>query len=154
MKSNGQFAGVLFTDLSLNKLAELSNSADFFGAGFAFIVGKEGKFISHPDSQYNGQPISSVFTSALKLQEGTQHTTLNGTKSLIVFSKLEDLGWHVGVALNEDIVYASVSKLRRDSIVYSLFALLIAVIALSIIIKQLMMPLNSLNDAMRDVASG
>lgn len=154
LKSNGQFAGVLFTDLSLKKLADISNSADFFGAGFAFIVGKEGNFISHPDSKFNGKPMSSVFTSDLKIQEGTQHITLNGTKSLIVFSKLESLGWHVGVALNEDIIYASVSKLRRDSIMYSLLALLISVIALGMIIKQLMMPLNSLNEAMLDVATG
>jgi methyl-accepting chemotaxis protein len=79
---------------------------------------------------------------------------LNDTKNLIVFSQLESLGWHVGVALDENIIYAPVSKLRRDSIMYSLIALLIAVIALSMIIKQLMMPLNSLNNAMRDVASG
>lgn len=71
-----------------------------------------------------------------------------------MFSQLESLGWHVGVALDENIIYAPVSKLRRDSIMYSLIALLIAVIALSMIIKQLMMPLNSLNNAMRDVASG
>lgn len=154
LKSNGQFAGALFTDLSLKKLAELSNSADFFGAGFAFIVGKEGNFISHPDSKFNGKPMSSVFTADLKIQEGSQHTTLNGTKSLIVFSKLESLGWHVGVVLNEDIIYASVSKLRRDSIMYSLLALLISVVALGMIIKQLMMPLNSLNEAMLDVATG
>lgn len=151
---NGQFEGVVFTDLSLKGLAEISNNASFFGAGFAFIVGADGNFIAHPDSQYNGKPMSKVFNSDLKLQAGNQQTRLNGTQNLVIFSQFEGLGWYLGVALNEDIILAPVNKLRNDAIMYSLLALVISIIALGGIIKRLMLPLDFLNDAMRDVASG
>lgn len=156
LKNNGQFSGVFFTDLSLKGLAEISNSADFFGAGFAFVVDANGNFIAHPDSQYNGKPMSNAFESNLQLSEGTQEIIINGAKNLIILSKLEGVGvdWYIGVALNEDIIFAPVSKLRTDAIMYSLFALIIAVLALGAIIKRLMQPLSVLNDAMRNVATG
>lgn len=151
---NGQFSGALFTDLSLKSLADISNSAELFGAGFAFIVSKDGNFIAHPDSKYNGKPMSDAFKAGLQLKTGTQETVIDGAKNLIVFTLLEDLDWYLGVALNEDIIFAPVNKLRRDAIVYSLLALIIAVLALGAIIKQLMQPLKILNDAMSDVATG
>jgi len=151
---NGQFSGALFTDLSLKSLADISNSAELFGAGFAFIVSKDGNFIAHPDSKYNGKPMSDAFKAGLQLKTGTQETVIDGAKNLIVFTLLEDLDWYLGVALNEDIIFSPVNKLRRDAIVYSLLALIIAVLALGAIIKQLMQPLKILNDAMSDVATG
>jgi methyl-accepting chemotaxis protein len=151
---NGQFSGALFTDVSLISLAEISNSAELFGAGFAFIVGKDGNFIAHPDSKYNGKPMSSAFGSDLQLKPGTQSSVIDGANNMLIFSPLEDLGWYLGVALNEDVIFAPVHKLRRDSIMYSLLALVIAVLSLGTIIKQLMLPLKVLNDAMRDVATG
>lgn len=154
LKSNGRFSGVLFTDLSLKGLADISNSAEFFGAGFAFVVSNNGDFIAHPDSKYNGKPMSNAFDSNLQLTEGTQEAYIDGTKNLIIFSKLKGVDWYIGVALNEDIIFAPVNKLRRDAILYSLIALIIAVLALGAIIKQLMQPLKILNDAMRDVAIG
>jgi methyl-accepting chemotaxis protein len=151
---NGQFAGALFTDVSLRSLADISNSAELFGAGFAFIVGKDGNFIAHPNSKFNGKPMSSAFGSSLQLKSGTQKSMIAGAKNLVIFSPLEDLEWYIGIALNEDIIFAPVNKLRSDAIMYSLLALIIAVLALSAIIKQLMLPLKVLNDAMRDVATG
>jgi methyl-accepting chemotaxis protein len=154
LKINGQFAGALFTDVSLKGLADISNSAELFGAGFAFIVGKDGNFIAHPDIKYNGKPMSDVFGSGLQLKSGSQNSVIDGTDNMIIFSSLESLDWYLGIALNEDIIFAPVHKLRRDAIMYSLLALVIAVLALGAIIKQLMQPLKILNDAMRDVATG
>lgn len=152
--SNGRFSGVLFTDLSLKGLSDISNNAEFFGAGFAFVIGDDGNFIAHPDSKFNGKPMSNAFESDLQLREGAQETYINGTKNLILFSKLKGVDWYLGVALNEDIIFSPVHQLRSDAIMYSLIALIIAVLALGAIIKQLMKPLKLLNDAMRDVATG
>jgi methyl-accepting chemotaxis protein len=151
---NGQFSGALFTDVSLKGLAEISNRAELFGAGFAFIVGKDGNFIAHPESKYNGKPMSKAFGSGLTLKSGTQIFEIDGVQTLMIFSPLENLDWYLGIALSEDIILAPVHKLRRDAIMYSLLAVIIGVLALGGIIKQLMVPLKILNDAMRDVATG
>jgi methyl-accepting chemotaxis protein len=151
---NGRFAGALFTDVSLKGLSEISNSAELFGAGYAFIVGEDGNFIAHPDSKLNGKAMSNAFDPRVELKAGMQKSVVDGTPNIIIFSSLESLGWYVGVALNEDIISAPLTKLRRDAIMYSLLALIIAVIALGAIIKRLMLPLDVLNEAMRDVATG
>lgn len=154
LKVNGEFRGAIFTDVSLKGLADISNSVNLFGAGYAFIVSKDGNFIAHPEAKYNGKPISEVFSSDVSPSNAMSHTLLNNSDHLMVFSPLEKLDWHLGVALNEDIVFAPVNKLRRDAIMYSLLALIIAVFVLGGIITRLMLPLKVLNDAMRDVACG
>lgn len=151
---NGEFRGALFTDVSLTGLAEISNSVHLMGAGYAFIVSKEKNFIAHPEVKYNGKPMSAVFNNDVSPDTSMSHTELNGDKHLMVFSSSEQLGWNLGLALNEDIVFAAVQTLRRDAIMYSLLALIIAVIVLGGIISRLMHPLTELNNAMHDVASG
>jgi len=151
---NGEFKGAIFTDVSLKGLADISNSVNLFGAGYAFIVSKDGNFIAHPEVKYNGKPISAVFNNDVSPEKTMSQTELNNSQHLMVFSPLEEFEWHLGVALDEDIVFAPVNKLRRDAIMYSLLALIIAVFGLGAIITRLMLPLKNLNDAMRDVACG
>lgn len=151
---NGEFKGALFTDVSLKGLADISNSVDLFGAGYAFIVGKDGSFIAHPKANYNGKPMSQVFDSDVTLTAGMTHTEIDNDNNLLIFSPLESLDWYLGIVLNEDIIFAPVTKLRQDAIMYSILALIIAVFSLGAIIKQLMLPLKILNDAMKDVATG
>lgn len=151
---NGQFAGGLFTDVSLKGLAEISNSADLFGAGYAFIVDANGNFIAHPDAQFNGQAMTKALGDNVPLAQGMKSTTLNGKQTLLIFSPIKELGWYLGVALDEDIIFAPVHKLRRDAIMYSALSVIIGIIALGAIIRRLMQPLQVLNTAMQDVASG
>ena len=147
LKVNGEFRGAIFTDVSLKGLADISNSVNLFGAGYAFIVGNDNNFIAHPKAAYNGKPMSQVFSSDVTLTEGMSHTEIDDNKHLMIFSPLQGLDWYLGIALNEDIIFSAVSKLRRDAIMYSIVALLIAVLLLGAIIKQLMQPLKILNDA-------
>jgi len=152
---SGQFYGAIFTDVSLQALAEISNSADLFGAGYAFIISGEGNFIAHPEAKYNGKSSTEVFGKALNTNTTDPIAMqLDGKKNWIKLAPLPGLNWHLGVALQDDVIYAAVNDLRRDAIIYSLIALLISIVALGTIITRLMQPLKALNDAMRDVATG
>lgn len=152
---SGQFYGAAFTDISLKTLAEISNSANLFGAGYAFIVSANGDFIAHPNSEYNGKPMSEVFGSQLNTSRSEPMAIdVNGEKSWVTFNGLEGLGWHLGVVLNDDIINASVYSLRNDAIIYSIIAIALAIVVLGATINHLMQPLRELNDAMCDVATG
>ncbi|EDP98824.1 Methyl-accepting chemotaxis protein [Shewanella benthica KT99] len=56
--------------------------------------------------------------------------------------------------LDEGVMFAAADELRRDAILYSLLALVLAILLMSGIIRQLMKPLDTLNEAMRDVSTG
>ncbi len=152
--NNGAFKGVMFADISLKALADISNKANLFGAGDAFIVGNDGNFIAYPDASMNGQPMSQVFGRQLDINHKTAHITVNGKEHSVIFTPLSGLDWSLGVVLDEDIIYAAADKLRGDAIFYSLLALVLATLLMAALIKRLMKPLAILNQAMEDVASG
>lgn len=154
LNANGQFEGAIFTDVSLKGLAEISNSANLFGAGYAFIVGSDGKFIAHPKASLNGKAMSELFGTQLNVNDKKITMDVGGTDSTVIFQPMAGLGWHLGVVLENDIIHATVNNLRSDAIMYSIIAVLISVFVLSAIITRLMLPLRILNEAMKDVASG
>ena len=152
--NNGEFKGAMFADISLKALADISNKANLFGAGDAFIVGNSGNFIAYPDASKNGKPMSEVFGHQLDIGQNTTHITIDGKEYSVIFTPLSGLDWSLGVVLDEDIIYAAADKLRGDAIFYSLLALVLATLLMAALIKRLMKPLEILNQAMEDVASG
>ncbi|MBE7216699.1 methyl-accepting chemotaxis protein [Shewanella benthica] len=154
LSENGEFKGALFTDISLKSLADISNQANLFGAGYAFIVGKQGEFIAYPDSSKNGRPMSQVFGSQLDVSIASSQLDIDGKMHSVIFRPLSGLDWSLGIVLDESVMFAAADDLRRDAVLYSLLALVLAILLMSGIIRQLMKPLDTLNEAMRDVSTG
>ncbi|ABV38081.1 putative methyl-accepting chemotaxis protein [Shewanella sediminis HAW-EB3] len=151
---NGQFKGALFTDVSLKSLAEISNEAHLFGAGYAFIVGNDGEFIAHPEAAQNGRAMDQFFGERLDTSKEFGEVEIDGQMHAVIFSPLSGLGWTLGIVLDESIIYAAADELRNAAILYSVLSLIIAIIVMSGIISRLMRPLEVLNEAMADVATG
>ncbi|WP_076416765.1 methyl-accepting chemotaxis protein [Shewanella sp. UCD-KL12] len=151
---DGQFKGALFTDISLKSLAEISNQASLFGAGYAFIVGANGNFIAHPDTGQNGRSMKEFFGQALDISSESHGFEFEGELYTVVFSPLSGLGWNLGIVLDESVIFAAANELKRDAILYLILSLVIATLVMSGIISRLMRPLDILNDAMRDVSTG
>ncbi|WP_044556052.1 methyl-accepting chemotaxis protein [Shewanella piezotolerans] len=152
--SNGEFKGALFADISLRSLADISNQANLFGAGHAFIVGNNGNFIAYPDASKNGKPMSEVFGRQLDINQQTAHISINGKTHSVIFTPLSGLDWSLGIVLDEEVIYAAADRLRGDAIFYSLLALVLATLVMAGFIRHMMKPLDVLNEAMKDVASG
>ncbi|WP_162063279.1 methyl-accepting chemotaxis protein [Vibrio taketomensis] len=153
MRSKGQFLGVVFYDMELSALAEIVNQTNLFNAGYLFIVAPDGTTIAHPNAQYNGKSISSYLPQAI-VREGEQRFEKDGQTYLVRFTKVASEGWYVGSVVDESVVLKTVDEMRNSTIVYALIALALSVLGLSLLIKFLMRPLNALNEAIQDVASG
>ncbi|CCN69473.1 methyl-accepting chemotaxis protein [Vibrio nigripulchritudo] len=153
VRENGSFAGAIFYDVSLAGLAEVVNKVDLFNAGFLFIVAGDGTIIAHPDVDKNGKQMNT-FLPNVSISEETQEIELEGQLYATDFSKIPGEDWYVGVMLDESIAYSAVTDLRNHSIIYTLVALVISIFALLFLIKVLMRPLDSLNDAIQDMACG
>ncbi|MGF1760370.1 methyl-accepting chemotaxis protein [Photobacterium sagamiensis] len=148
-----QFKGAIFFDVSLAGMAETVNKVSLFDAGYLFLVSDNGTVIAHPDTKMNGQPMSA-FLSGISISNSIQTTELDGALIDVSFAKIEGQSWFIGVVLDKSIAYAAVDELKTNSIVYSLIALVLGIIALLLLIKVLMRPLQALNAAIQDVASG
>lgn len=153
VRDNGSFIGSIFYDVSLGALAELVNRVDLFNAGFVFIVAGDGTTIAHPDAKLNGKPMKD-FLGNITIKEEPQQATINDKVYTLDFSKVPGEDWYVGVLLDEEIAYQSLAELRSSSIIYTIIALVISIVVLLLLIRTLMRPLDTLNDAIQDVASG
>ncbi|WP_028108486.1 methyl-accepting chemotaxis protein [Ferrimonas futtsuensis] len=154
MKENGLWKGAMFLDVSLKELDQAVNSVNLFDAGYAFLLTKDHKFITHPDVSLHGKPVSELFGNALHFGGAAQEVSVQGADQYIRFFPLPETGWLLGVALDSDKMHATETALRNDAVLYSLLALALAIGALTLLLSKLMAPLGTLNEAMEDIASG
>ncbi|USD39616.1 MULTISPECIES: methyl-accepting chemotaxis protein [Ferrimonas] len=154
MKENGRFVGAMFLDVSLKQLGETINKVNLFNAGYAFLLTPDNQFITHPDKALHGKPAQSLFGSDIGFSGKGQTTMVDGREQYLSFLPLPQIGWTLGVALDSETIHATETALRNDALLYSLIALAIAIVALTVLISRLMTPLQAINDAMEDIASG
>ncbi|HAS6337517.1 TPA: methyl-accepting chemotaxis protein [Vibrio vulnificus] len=153
VRDNGTFIGAIFYDVSLAGLAELVNQVKLFDAGYVFIVSEDGTTIAHPDTKLNGKPMSEYMPS-VQIRENPQQVVLDGISYTLDFASVPGENWYVGVVLDESIAYQSINDLRNSSIIYTIVAMLLSIAILLVLIRTLMRPLDDLNNAIQDVASG
>ncbi|QXO18068.1 methyl-accepting chemotaxis protein [Vibrio ostreae] len=150
---NGQFVGGMFYDLELTKLADLINSINLFDAGYLFIVTADGTTIAHPTTANNGEKLSS-YLPQVTITPGTQEIEIDGNPFMVNFTKVPSENWYIGAIVDENKAYDAVDTLRTNSIIYTVIGVLVSIVGLSLLIKFLMRPLGTLNEAIKDVASG
>ncbi|MEF1285151.1 methyl-accepting chemotaxis protein [Vibrio sp. M250220] len=153
VRDNGKFIGAIFYDVSLAALAELVNKVDLFNAGYVFVVSGDGTTIAHPTTALNGKPMKE-FLGDTQIKDQPQEAIIDGKEYTLDFAKVPGEDWYIGVVLDEEIAYQSLADLRNSSIIYTVIALVISIVILLVLIKTLMRPLDSLSEAIQDVASG
>ncbi|MEZ8061214.1 MULTISPECIES: methyl-accepting chemotaxis protein [Vibrio] len=153
VKDNGRFTAGMFYDLELTNLATLVNQVNLFDAGYLFLVTADGTTIAHPNAKNNGETLSSYMPQA-NIREGSQEIEVDGKMFRVNFTHIPSEDWYIGAILDEEIAYQAVADLKNSSMIYSLIAVILSIIALTILIRVLMRPLDALNHAIQDVASG
>lgn len=150
---NGRFFGAIFFDVSLSTLNKIIDQVSLFGTGYAFLVEANGNIILHPDSNLLGKNISS-FLGDTKIEASTQLVDVNGKQSYVTFAPLVSQDWYVGTIIDYDKSHQTISELRNASAIFTMIAVVLAILVLIFTIKKLMTPLTLLNHAMEDAASG
>lgn len=153
VKENGQFMAGMFYDMELGGLADLVNSINLLDAGYLFIVTADGTTIAHPDAANNGENLTKYLPKA-KVQDGTQRFEQDGVQLMVRFQKVPSENWYIGAVVDEEIAFSAISDMRNSSIIYVVIGVILSVLVLSFLIKALMRPLATLNEAIKDVASG
>ncbi|EGQ9821203.1 methyl-accepting chemotaxis protein [Vibrio parahaemolyticus] len=153
VKQNGQFLAGMFYDLELTTLSDLVNQVNLFDAGYLFLVTDDGTTIAHPQSKYNGEKLNS-YLPQVDLNKATQHIEIDNNPYMVSLTHIPSENWYVGAIIDETAAYSVVGELRNSAIIYSIIAVLASVIALTLLIRTLMRPLDTLNTAIKDVASG
>ena len=153
MFKQGQFIGASFFDVSLAGMAKTLNSVDLMDAGYAFMVSADGNTISHPDVSFNGKPMSQYAPGAL-VQEGVQTVEIDGRSYDLFFKKAASMPWYIGVLVDHGKMLSVVDELNLSSLIIALVSILLSIVFLTVVLKKLMQPLYTLEQALHDVADG
>jgi len=150
----GRFEGAMFLDVSLKGLDKIVNQVNLFDAGYAFLVTSDMKFITHPDQKLHGKPLTEVTGQPVSFSDKPQLIEIDGKQHYLAFTRLDSLSWQLGILLDTDILFSAQREIRNNAILYSLIAVIAGMTALILLIQNMMQPLNSITEAMRNIASG
>ncbi|MBR7889589.1 methyl-accepting chemotaxis protein [Marinomonas sp. A79] len=155
----GVFKGAFGGDLSLKTVSDAVNTLTFDDTGYAFLMNKTGKVISHPDTTLNGKPVSSFLQQSVSSLSNdlVENQLKDGTSVLVSFTPLTDLygaDWYVGVVLDEDKLFANVREFGWIAFFGTLIAVLLVSAVLYFVITRLLQPLLALRQSLQDINNG
>ena len=154
----GKFLGAFGGDLSLKTVSESLNTLTFNDAGYAFLLTKSGKIISHPDSKVNGKNYSQLFSGkSLALKKSVQEVEANGETLWVSFTALKDLRgmeWYIGVVVDASIVMADANSMGVKTLIGELISVLISVVILGALMKKILRPIGLLSESLVEINSG
>ncbi|MCF6434430.1 methyl-accepting chemotaxis protein [Pseudoalteromonas sp. MMG022] len=157
ISSGSQLLGVAGGDIDMATITDIINEIDFLGFGYGFLLDSQGRILSHPNTKLNDKHMSDLFGKSLPLQETFTEEEIDGTERLISFVKMKgikNVDWYLGVVINKEIAYSSVSSFRNMAAIYMLLGVVVIIVMLQLLLKYLMKPVVHLNDAIKDIAQG
>ena len=154
---NGRVDAVAGGDIDMATITEIINEIDFLGFGYGFLLDSKGRILSHPNTALNDKPMTELFGQQLALKKEFIELELNGVEKIISFVPMEgmnNVNWFLGVVVDKEIAYSSVSSFRNMALIYLIVGVLAIVLMLQILLKYLMKPVTELNNAIKDIAQG
>jgi len=154
---DGQFSGVAGGDIDMGTMTEIVNAIDFLGYGYAFIVNKDAKILSHPDKKYNDKSITEIFGEKLALKSDFVEHDINSEANLVSFIEItgiKNVTWYLAVVIDKDIAFSSVDSFRNVAAIYMILGVFAIVLMMQFLLRYLMKPMNRVSDAIKDIAQG
>ncbi|MCU1739353.1 methyl-accepting chemotaxis protein [Pseudomonas sp. 20S_6.2_Bac1] len=158
VKKAGISLGVAGGDMTLDRVVQIINSLDFGGIGYAFLVSADGKILVHPDNQVVMKNLSDLYSGdALKLNSNLSEIQVDGKTRLVTFAPVKGLpsvNWYVGISVDKDMAYSMLKKFQTSAMIATAIAVIFIILLLGILIRVLIKPLNTMTQAMENIAEG
>ena len=163
------FCGVVTADVSLEWLREQVRKVNMYHSGYAFLLSKNGVFVSHPESRYimresifslaeqaNSPELRAVGQAMTRGGEGFARLPdfLLGQPAWLAYAPMPATGWSMGVIVPEAELFADLNHLgsKVAAIGAAGFVLLLCVIAA--IAATITRPLSRLAATAAEIAKG
>jgi len=167
--NDGSFIGVLSLDISLKWLSETISAVKPYPNAFAFLLGRGGTFLVHPDPEKLFY--ESIFTESLNgdmdpelvqlgkdmlaWKEGMSTFKIDGkSKSCVIYKPLLTTGWSLAIVCPESDIFGSYNKLRNILGAGLILGLILMFLVTYNIIHRQLLPLQKLATHAETIASG
>ena len=173
----GKVIGVLAVDLSLSLLSDIVLSAKPSPNSYATLLGSDGSYIVHPDSEkvlHKTIYMSDSYQTNKELREaedamvagetGYKHFRLDGTDNYVFYKpfiradvpgrSMERTGWSIGIIYPEDDIFGDYNQLLYMVIAIALVGLVLLMTGCQMITHRCLLPLRMLAKSSQRIAEG
>ena len=158
LTNNGELLGVIGGDITLASISDAINTLDFNGAGYAFLMSRNGNIIAHPNHSLDGKNYTELFNGqSPALERSLQDIEIEGQAHLVSFTPLTNLqgmDWFIGVVLDKNVVMAAANSLRWRAVLGTALGVVISLVVLIALMNALLKPLHQLHNSLREINSG
>jgi methyl-accepting chemotaxis protein len=158
LADQGTTLGVVGGDIRLNTISDAINTLDFNGAGYAFLMSKNGNIIAHPNHELDGKSYSTLLDGQTPALEPHLQEISAGDKDLLVsfmpLTNLKGMDWYIGVVLDKDIIMAEANAISWRAVIGTLLGVAISLMVLIALMNALLKPLGHLHNSLREINSG
>jgi len=170
VRKNNQrvFGGVITIDISLDWLTDIVNSVKIFETGYAFLLSRNGVYVTHPNrAQIMNE---TIFTRAKELDEPEMREIgremIQGKNNLssitlkdkgyvwIYYTRLPSTKWSLAVVYPHREMFASLHRLNLTILLLSFIGMGLLLFFTIKIIDKLISPLTKFAHSARTIAEG
>lgn len=165
-----QVVAIVTVDIDLQYLTRIVSDIRIFDHGYAFLVSKQGTFITHPVKEFisnetvfslaeeYGQPYlreaGREMINGISGYREVEPVTRKGEKYLMTYMPIPSSGWSVAVLIPKAELYASVYRLQKLMIAMAAAGLTLLLFLISAIARRLTNPVKQLAEAAMEIGSG
>ena len=161
---NGQLAGVLGADFTLDSISDIVNGIPYDEGEYGFLIDASGNYIMHENNSY--LPGEDTVTAVNSVMSGISSIISNPGSSVILAkdydseknyfatSKISGCGWSLGLALPASNVNSTIYKLIATSILITVLALAAVIIIMTRLIGVQLAPMEDMKSFVKNKVIG
>ena len=158
---NGQVAGVVASDISLDGIVKTVLGIKPLGSGHAFVADRSGKVLVHPEQAFVLKPATDIAPElnaaglSASADAGTLiEATIAGKPSLVFMHKVANSDWLLGLVIERNAALHTLETVAKVTLVALVLVLLVAVPLTAYLVGRMLRRLKRMRDLMQDIASG
>ena len=147
LNQNGEFIGVVGSDIFLDTVVDTILDVKIANTGFAFLTDENSKILIHKNKELLNKQ-SSLFNQVKKQSMGYAEALENGTSKLIAYNKIPMTNWFLVIQLDKNTIFEKINnELIKEIILYIILLLFILLILFFYLLK-ILKPLKSLENGL------
>ncbi len=169
IKGKKRLAGIVTADVSLAWLQKIVASIKIADTGYAFLISKNGTFLTHPDQRLimndtifsvaaarNSKRLRHLGRQMVRGQSGyCQFRSIHtGKQCWLVYEPLSSNGWSLGVLFPQQELMADVKSLNQTVLFLGLGGFLVLLLVIILIARSITGPVRALSETAEQIARG
>ncbi|CAN7762003.1 methyl-accepting chemotaxis protein [Paenibacillus sp. LjRoot153] len=161
IKEGDNVIGYVAIDVNLSSIPEIMKTYKPADGGYAFLLGKTGETIYHPDKSQiminnmkENNWLPGLSDHIDNSNNGVILTKENNASVYVAYAPIKDAGWKVGIIMPQSTALASVTSFTQDTILYLLVALIVVTIVIFVMLRYLLLPLKRMNHVISEFSAG